>query len=167
MKQHLPCLHVVRSLLVSATHTDRPTMYVPMQPCTVGHKQQVKLGHAGKACLSCAKADTTACTMVWYWTYRNCGTFKIGVPDRNAAAWFGGTTVMPEGLRRGPARRAVNLPVATPKDIVKDSSLRTAALMLQAVCNMVISFTEQVQGDLICANTTGSQQVHMIFSQRS
>lgn len=54
--QHLPCLHVKRRLLVSAPQTDRPAMYVCMQPCAVGNKQPVNMGHAGKACRRCATA---------------------------------------------------------------------------------------------------------------
>lgn len=58
------------------------------------------------------------------------GTFRMGVSSRKRAACCGGTTVMPEGLSRGPARRAANLPSAMPNDMLKPSSFFTAALML-------------------------------------
>ena len=41
---------------------------------------------------------------------------------------------MPDGLCRGPARRAASLPTATPKDMLNPISWRTAALMLPATC---------------------------------
>lgn len=62
------------------------------------------------------------------------GTLRMGVSSRKRAACCGGTTVMPEGLCRGPARRAANLPSAMPNDMLKPNSCFTAALMLPTTC---------------------------------
>ena len=92
-------------------------------------KQQQPSDMIGK-CEVFLQVQVHACIGTGAYNDLSNGTLRMGVSSRKRAACCGGTTVMPEGLCRGPARRAANLPSAMPNDMLKPSSFFTAALML-------------------------------------